>query len=370
MRHELRLTNSAVHRYSGRVSMLLIVAVALVIMVVIAASVFFIPTWFVSRRASRLTASLTPEKQLEAENDVRGTLLQAFAALAIVLTLWQVLQTQQSAQQTQETTQKQLALTEQSQISDRFTTAVGQLGSSKTDIRLGAIFSLDRIGADEAPTYGRIVVNILDAFVRDHADLPIDRNGNPIMPSTMHVQVRDLSRSRPDIQAAMTILAQHAQQGGVPINLPGVNLESVQLPDAHLAGADMSESFLVNASFEGANLKGAKFLDSQLKYCHLGKANLTGASLIGARLRWCNMSGAILTGADLMFAKLQHAGLTKADFTDADLTLADLTGLRRHDLHGATFTDATLGGARMHRGLLSHSQLRQALDAADIDWQQ
>ena len=61
-----------------------------------------------------------------------------------------------------------LELTEQGQVTDRYTKAIEQLGSGKLDVRIGGIYALERIAHDSArdlPT----VLEVLTAFIREHS---------------------------------------------------------------------------------------------------------------------------------------------------------------------------------------------------------
>jgi hypothetical protein len=63
-------------------------------------------------------------------------------------------------------------LNRQGQITERFTRAVDQLGNrDSVDIRLGGIYALERIGRESRDDHGPIV-EILTAYVREHAPLP------------------------------------------------------------------------------------------------------------------------------------------------------------------------------------------------------
>lgn len=62
-------------------------------------------------------------------------------------------------------------LTQQGQITDRYTKAIEQLGSDKLDVRLGGIYALERIAAD-SPRDHPTVVEVLSAFVREHGQPP------------------------------------------------------------------------------------------------------------------------------------------------------------------------------------------------------
>jgi hypothetical protein len=71
----------------------------------------------------------------------------------------------------QEANLAQQRLTEQGQITDRFSRAIDQLGqegTDKLDLRLGGIYGLERIMRDSSADEPAIV-EVLCAFVRDHA---------------------------------------------------------------------------------------------------------------------------------------------------------------------------------------------------------
>jgi hypothetical protein len=60
-------------------------------------------------------------------------------------------------------------LSQQGQITDRYTKAIEQLGSDKLDVRLGGIYALERLAIDSARDHPT-VVEVLSAFVREHSD--------------------------------------------------------------------------------------------------------------------------------------------------------------------------------------------------------
>jgi len=64
--------------------------------------------------------------------------------------------------------QEELRLSRQGQITDRFTSAIDQLGNKSLDIRLGRIYALERIAKESGEDYWPIL-EILAAYVREHA---------------------------------------------------------------------------------------------------------------------------------------------------------------------------------------------------------
>jgi hypothetical protein len=71
-----------------------------------------------------------------------------------------------SAQDSAEAERRTLELTEQGQVTDRYTKAIEQLGSDKLDVRIGGIYALERIARDSARDHPT-VMEVLSAFIHD-----------------------------------------------------------------------------------------------------------------------------------------------------------------------------------------------------------
>ena len=114
----------------------------------------------------------------------RKDLVQGLAsvvqALAVVLTgtvgLIGLLFTWRNLSQTRESTQRSLELTEQGQITERFTRAIDQLGETddngdpRLEIRLGGIYALERIDKESPErAYHSTVMEVLTAYVRENS---------------------------------------------------------------------------------------------------------------------------------------------------------------------------------------------------------
>ncbi|HEX8868904.1 MAG TPA: pentapeptide repeat-containing protein [Lentzea sp.] len=208
-------------------------------------------------------------------------------------------------------TNQQITLAQQGQLSDRYGRAVEQLGSDKADVRLGGIYSLEKLGQD-AERDQPVVVQVLAAFVRNHA---------PMSAGCPHGLDHPLAS---DVQAALTVLGRRdpGRDGGGRVDLSRTCLHNAELSRARLAGADLSLSDLWNAQFNETDLSRAFIA-------------LTDASD-------ANFSGANLSRAKLPDTKLHNATFSSANLADAHLVNADLTGT---DLSGATLTGADLTGA-------------------------
>ncbi len=87
----------------------------------------------------------------------------------------QLQQARDRQERTEASTQTTLRLTEQGQITERFTRAIEQLGSDKLEIRLGGIYALERIAGDSLAmetSPGRdyaTIMEVLTAYVRQNA---------------------------------------------------------------------------------------------------------------------------------------------------------------------------------------------------------
>ena len=265
---------------------------------------------------------------LEAARDAaRGRLITTLAGVFAAGALW--------------FTARNYLLARQGQVTDRYTKAVEQLGSEKMDVRIGAIYALERIARDsrtDQPT----VMQVLAAFIRGHSREPWPPSGSE------GTETEGPERTtRPDVQAAVTVIGRrHTQHDRQPIDLARVDLTGADLTDVHLQHVNLTSADLTLAILTGADLTDAQLSGAVLPRAHLTRADLTDARLDGANLTAAYLIGADLTRADLSAnltdARLQHANLTGANLTGANLTAANLTDA---NLTSATFEDADFDGA-------------------------
>jgi len=315
--------------------------------VVISVGVLVLAIWAIPLLLTRHpSAGLSAAARLAAENDVRTPVVAALAVVgAAALTAgvtWRATVTALRGQ----------ALAEQSQVTDRYTKAIDQLGSDKLDVRVGGIYALERITVDSPRDLGT-VMEVLATFIRAHSREQrfVAESAGARVPE--HITL-------PDIQAALSVIGhQAAGYDGRPIDLTGANL----------AGADLTSALLVRVDFTGTDLAHSNLYGADLSGARLVRANLTGAALSGARLTNADLTHARLTGADLYGADLSGADLSGADLTDARLTDADLTHARLSGarLADARLTRAGLSGADLTGADLTHARLTDArLSGADL----
>ena len=283
------------------------------------------------------------------------------AAAALVFTALNFSLLRRNSEQADQWQRRTHELTEQGQVTDRYTKAIEQLGSDKLDVRIGGIYALERIARDSARDHPT-VMEVLTAFIREHSQEKWDPDSrehwDPSEPDSAEPP-------RPDILAAVTVVGRRdARRDIQPMDLTG----------AYLRGAYLRGAYLRGAYFCGAKLTGANLTGADLNGAILNRAILNRAILSGARLNGADLNGARLSGADLTEAYLNCADLTEADLVDVDLTgailgvanltLADLTGA---NLTRADLTDADLSGAQLSGAQLSGVQLSGA-NLALVRW--
>ena len=255
------------------------------------------------------------------QNDIRTSMLQAVAGGAVLVG---VLFTWQQQQSTSQQIADQLAVTRQGQVGERFSRAVDQLGSNNIDVRLGGLYELEQL-ARQAPERRRVIIEVVAAFIRQHARPPGNISG------------QQTYRPPQDVAAALTILSRSPIQAGDPkVSLQGANLRRANLFAADLDHMDLSGVGLGGALLAGARLGDVFLVGTDLRDAELVEADLRRAVLIRARV-----GGASFRGADLRGAFFDGVSLRGAFFQGADLRGADLRGA---DLRGAF-----LNGARADR---------------------
>ena len=214
---------------------------------------------------------------------------------------------------------QQLELMRAGQTTQRFTSAVEQLGSDKADVRIGGLYALEGIaGVSE---YRRQITEVIAAYVQGHAPWPPTE---PVLPGRPpegrdYVRFPPLRSWAPDVQTAMTILARREDApGDEVINLTQVDLRGADLPShARLSRALIRRSSLMRAILPDANLREVDFAKTVLEHSDLRRADLRDAILSGARLAHADLGGANLTNATLDDADLSEVTHGGTDFSGA-----------------------------------------------------
>jgi hypothetical protein len=286
-------------------------AVAVISLATLLGAVVALPRVLVESRHLQLTA----KEQLNAEAELRSSLVQLTGGMLLVAGLF--------------FTARGFRLTREGHITDRYTKAIEQLGSTNQDVRIGGIYALERIARDSAGDR-ETIVDVLATFVREHTKIAHRT------PSAEKIGA--------DVQAALYVLARR----------PGADLESRRL--------DFYHSGLNDADLESGDFRRAMF-----DYGRLDGASFAGASLEGADLSFCEARAAAFShcsarGAHFVNAVYTHGWFLAADLRDSDFFGCDL----RHSDFGCRYSEegnprlppANLANARFTEAILSGTILR------------
>jgi uncharacterized protein YjbI with pentapeptide repeats len=238
--------------------------------------------------------------------------------------------------------QQELRTAREGQITDRYTKAVEQLGSTKRDVRTAAVYALERIATD-SPRDRTTIRDVLAAFTREHDPTPGTEDDKlPVEPDT-------------DVHAALTVLARRPTD---PTNAPPLDLHAIRVPGANLSTIHTNKTGIVV-------LYRANFSDADLSHADLTDADLTSTDLTDGDLRYANLTGADLTDADLSHANLNGATLRHAQLPGVDLSYQSMSAM---DLSATELTEANLSHANLSDAVLAEAYLRSAdLTGADLN---
>jgi Pentapeptide repeats (8 copies) len=203
-------------------------------------------------------------------------------------------------------------------ITESFSKAVEQLGSEKIELRLGGIYTLERISLESQRDYWPIM-ETLAAFVRERSV----RKGQSCATLQPPTDEKSIVVKGPatDIAAVLTVIMRRHRQNHIR--------EEAERWRFDFECADLAGAFLMRANFPWALLRGAN-----LRRCHLVMANLQNANLSSADLRGANLGRAFLYEANLAEADFRGAHLWRANFLFAHLYKANLSGVDLQEVSG------------------------------------
>jgi hypothetical protein len=252
---------------------------------IIASGLLFVGVlWFVPKWQTKNLYDDKLSSVFEAENEARKTLAQILGGVALLAGLYSTNATLQiSSKQLEAVTkqidvsQKQFALAEAGQVTDRFTKATEELGSGSIATRLGAILAFQRLAADYKSN-GWNVMTLLSSWLQ--ATAPVRLKGRA-----------PEGDPRPDVVAALNVIAyrdpsedekrQHLDQY---LDLSGVDFRGF-----YIVGGDLHDMYLTGCQFDGADLRRAI----------LRKSEISGVSFRGAHLEGADLRDVVVQGNPL-----------------------------------------------------------------------
>jgi uncharacterized protein YjbI with pentapeptide repeats len=368
-----------------------------------------IPEWTLERPAPGFVAAMF---DADPEAELRGRLIIVGAVLTTPFLLWRLIVSHLAARAAQD----QARIAQETARNSLFTKAIEHLGamreatrpvhfppsgqpitdkvswgSPSIEVRLGAIYALEKLARDDHQMHWPIM-ETLCAYVRVNAGPPSPPDEKPLSiwgkcPRTgdeekaLKAYIDGLLPRSVDVQAALSVIGRRKAQrereriprddptpssaGAWRLDLTHSNLTRANLDGLDLAGARLDESALMLAHCDRARLAGVSLHDGHLEGASLTEAHLTGARLVSAHLECAWMENAQLEKAHLECASFGQACLEGASLGHACLNGAALTGT---DLTGAKLVSARLEDARMEKANLKGASLEQAcLEGASLE---
>ncbi|MFJ6392316.1 pentapeptide repeat-containing protein [Streptomyces sp. NPDC091972] len=268
------------------------------------------------------------QAQAQLANDARSAMLQSCVGLLVVIGA--------------AATWRQVQVSRESQITERFTRAVDQIGSQDVNVRIGGIYALERI-AKNSPADRDPIQFLLGALVRGRLTWLVGAADGPEHPTpAVDEQLPVMNVRAPDAQAAMWVLERRSRTPDDPeLYLSRVDLRRVSLRGARLSRTLFRHSNLATATLTGAQLDGSDFTDADLRGVLLDNSSLKGVNLSRAHLQGASLRRADLRGADLRSADLSDATLDEALMTgaQADATTVWPAGLSAEERRGLGIVD-------------------------------
>jgi hypothetical protein len=277
--------------------------------------------WLFTRHPS---SDLTDAEALKAENDVRTALVQAVAGLAVASG---AIVTYRTFRHTRLEQDRAYKLSQSQQVTESYAKAVEQLGHAEAPVRLGAMYSLERLAQDNPPRR-QTIVDVLCAYLRmpftpsPHGESAADpgNDGPPWVtePATVSAPRHDPAQELQVRQTAQRLLADHLRR---PLDLAH--------EDAQRINASPEETFWPGISLD---LTGATLVDFDLRGRSVIGASFTKVTFSGAA--WFN--GAIFSDV-ARFDQVTFSGAARFN----EVTFSDVARFNE-----ATFSDvAVFGGA-------------------------
>ncbi len=237
-------------------------------------------------------------------------------------------------------------------LSERFTSAVQLLGHENVDVRLGAIYALERLARDSGEDHWT-VMETLAAYVRQHAAITETRK-------EADEKLKDKNyKPKPavDVQASLTVIGRRKKEHrekekphvGQRLNLTECDLRGADLQAHSIEDQESEDGHFEYAIFSGCWLDKANLQNAHLDGAHLEGANLKRARLIGTHLEWTHLMGAYLERAHLEIAHLKGVMMYSAHLEGAYLIGTHLFGayLNWTHLEGAHLIGTHLEGAKL-----------------------
>lgn len=230
-----------------------------------------------------------PAQRQSIENAARTTLATVVGGLAVFVTAFLTIKNIGISernlgvgQNNLKVAEDNLKISEAKALTDRFSKAVEQLGSDKIAIRLGGVYSLERLAKDSPNDYSTIL-EVLCAFVREGC--PKLTFYDVIAGGIDDFLAREISAASTDVQAAITAIGRVKRPNTIPV---------------------------VNLDLSYVDLRGVVFAASPATYQHMDfKCTIFSAyGMRGAIFDHVSFSEIAIDGESISSVKFSHTAWT------------------------------------------------------------
>mgnify|MGYP000562372656 CR=1 FL=1 len=212
------------------------------------------------------------------------------------------------------------------------------------EVRIGAIYALERISQDSARDHIQIM-EILCAYIRQNAGreaVPLPE-GDATPEDWKAWAQGGQEHPRQDVDVALKVIErrnedrkQLERDEDYRLGFERAQLRKIILSLRDLTGADLQSAELQGADLVDAKLRGAILAGADLQGAILADANLQGAFLVGAKLQEAIFIGTNLKAATLLGSTLQGALFAGAEFNED--TSFSAANLRRAEIRDVDCT--------------------------------
>lgn len=237
---------------------------------ILLAALFIVILWKIPQiqvgRYANAKPPMEAKDQFNSENAARQTLATMLGGLVLLVGAYFTWRNIKLTQQSVATAQNALIISQEGQITDRFTKAIEQLGAvdasgkKKLEVRLGGIYALERIANQSERDYWPIV-EVLSTYVRENAPLKPQESPPKNEVPTRFPPTSPVAPPPPaaDIQAILTVLNRrnrNYEKENQHLDLTNTDIRRANLGWANLWEANLSGAYLREADLNRAALGG------------------------------------------------------------------------------------------------------------------
>lgn len=314
--------------------------------------VWQVPYW----ETNHLRETVQPERLQQLINDIRATWAQILGGISVLAGLYFAYRRLAVADQNAQIAQRHAKMEGDRQVTHRFSQAIDQLGSESLEIRLGAIYSLERIAEDSSRDYST-VLEVLSAYLRENAPISLSDEADSV----------ESDRRSADLQAALDVLGRLSSGNGSRsrsrwldlsksdlhhLDFGGFNFGTTKFNECRLDQARFHKSKLSSSEFSKATIRNSTFRHANIRNATFKAADLSNADLRDVNAYRTSFSRTSLGGANLSAGRFEEAFFRRARF--------EAGRLRGSNLDGANLRQAVLFETDMSKSSFAHADLRKA----------